>query len=115
MKTPIKERLMAHLAGDGTANDSFTDELYREAHGLASYEETDLEVVEAWAFSVLAGTCKPSAHYYVKEQIQPYTGESLGWDVRERTGTHDIVYIPCDTKEQAESELADILAKRGAA
>lgn len=51
---------------------------------------------------------KPKPHYYIKEQIQPYTGESLGWNVRERTEKVDVVYIPCDTQDEAEAELAKI-------
>ena len=53
MKTnSIKKLLSDHLAGDGTANDSTTEDLYRAAHRLPADAETDLEAVEAWAFSL---------------------------------------------------------------
>lgn len=45
----IKARLLAHLTGDGTMNDSTTDALYREANRTPAHEDTDLETVEAWA------------------------------------------------------------------
>jgi hypothetical protein len=53
---------------------------------------------------------KSKPHYYIKEQIQPYTGESLGWDVRERTDTADVCIIPCDTQDEAEAELEKLRA-----
>lgn len=56
---------------------------------------------------------KQKPHYFIKEQIQPYTGESLGWDVRERIGNVDVVFIPCDTQDEAEAELEKILAAQG--
>jgi hypothetical protein len=51
----VRERLIAHLAGDGTLNDNTVDELYREANRIPADQETDLETVERWAVSV-AGT-----------------------------------------------------------
>lgn len=45
----IASRLLAHLLGDGTINDSETGDLFREAHHLSDDEETDLETVERWA------------------------------------------------------------------
>lgn len=41
--------LLEHFATGGTLNDSETEELYREAHGLDDSAETDLETVERWA------------------------------------------------------------------
>lgn len=49
----IKEQLAAHLAGDGTLNDSETDRLFRLAMGIAAGEETDLETVERWAVDLV--------------------------------------------------------------
>lgn len=49
----IAQKLIAHLAADGTPNDSRTDELYRKAKGISAHAETDLEDVERWAFDVL--------------------------------------------------------------
>lgn len=49
----IRERLAAHLDGDGTPNDLTTNDLYREAHGLPEDAETDLEEVERWAFDLV--------------------------------------------------------------
>lgn len=45
----IAARLIAHLGGDGTVNDSETDALYRAWFRLADAAETDLEAVEEWA------------------------------------------------------------------
>ena len=47
MKT-WKQRLIAHLAGDGTINDLETDAFYREANKVPDDVETDLESVERW-------------------------------------------------------------------
>lgn len=49
MKPTIKERLTAHLRGDGTINDLVVDDLYREAHHISEDHDTDLETVERWA------------------------------------------------------------------
>ncbi len=48
----VKERLIVHLAGEGTLNDNTVDELYREANRIPSDQETDLETVERWAVTV---------------------------------------------------------------
>ena len=54
MKTKsVAERLEEHLSGDGTPNDGYTDELYREAKHIPEGQDTDLETVEWWAWSVL--------------------------------------------------------------
>lgn len=49
----IRQRLIAHLEGGGTANDNTTDELYREAYKIPDGVETNLEAVERWAFDVV--------------------------------------------------------------
>ena len=51
--TNIRERLIAHLNGDGTANDSETESLYREAHKLNDNAEIDTETIEWWAWHTL--------------------------------------------------------------
>ena len=52
MKPTIKQRLVARLKGNGTANDNETDALYREAKRIPADAETDLESVERWAFNL---------------------------------------------------------------
>jgi hypothetical protein len=47
--TEMKRALRLHLESDGTANDSTTDELYRQWHNIPPDDETDLEAVEQWA------------------------------------------------------------------
>lgn len=51
----IRNLLRAHLDGAGTANDSTTEELYRLAHGLPEDADTELELVERWAFRTING------------------------------------------------------------
>lgn len=51
----IQEDLRFHLESEGTANDSTTDELYREWHNIPEGQETVLEEVEKWASDVYSG------------------------------------------------------------
>ncbi len=127
----IKSRLTAHLAGDGTPNDNTTDELYREAHGIAVDAETVLETVERWAFSIFENSAGAKAaeiradharipgdfdmagpRYEVETayacndlaRARKGSQDIIGYDVRDRlTG---IVEVPCDTEEEAKTEAA---------
>jgi hypothetical protein len=61
MKThrEISKLLRAHLDAGGTINDSTTDDLYREWHGITDGSETDLETVELWAVENAATFSEP--------------------------------------------------------
>ena len=49
----IKTELAAHLWGDGTMNDSTTEELFREWYHIDDGRELDLEIVEQWAVETI--------------------------------------------------------------
>lgn len=50
----IRERLVTHLANEGTLNDSETGYLFKEAYGLGDEDEVALEVIERWAVDLLS-------------------------------------------------------------
>ena len=53
---------------------------------------------------------KPKPEYHITPSTD-YLGNATGqWDVRERTAHTDLVVSPCDTREQAEEELAGFVA-----
>jgi hypothetical protein len=62
MNTPTTtQRVVAHILGEDTDNDTPIDELYREAHGIADGRAVDRAEVERWAFETVNAVVKGGA------------------------------------------------------